>query len=96
MIVSKETGLSYLERCADAFMVHLDKGTFEGHFGMWTVFGGEPPQDPLGFYIDFTTAITESCRAYGTSSSCLVRQITPDYQMFGKWGAPRIVRKKFA
>lgn len=76
--------------CADAFMHHLDAGTFDAHFGEWTVFGGEPPRDPLGFYQDYGAAIRAGYQKYGLESF-MVRQIRRDYAIFGKAGAPRIL-----
>lgn len=88
MQIDRVVERAYLERCADAFMEHLTQGAFETHMREWTVFGGETPKDPLGFYDSFASAIAAGYQTYGLKSF-LVRKITPDYLLFGKWGAPK-------
>jgi hypothetical protein len=86
---------AYIERCADAFMAHLDQGTFDSHVHEWTVFGGEVPCDPLGFYKDYKEALTAGYKAYGLASF-LVREIKPEYRIFGRRGAPIIASSRMA
>ena len=91
MKVDRIAERKYLERCADAFMVHLDQGTFGEHMDEWTIFGGDPPKNPLGFYKTHSDAVSEGYRAYGLQPF-LMRKITPDYAMFGKWGVPKLLK----
>lgn len=91
MDIDRKAERVYLERCMDSFMEHLDRGAFDAHMNEWTVFGGEPPKDPLGFYKKYSDAIGAGYTAYGLQPF-MVSEITFGHKIFGRWGAPKIVR----
>ena len=95
MPIDMEVQREYLERCANAFMEHLDNGTFDSHMDEWTVFGGEPPKDPLGFYGTYAKAIRAGYDTYQLQSF-MVRKITRAYKIFGRGGVPMIASGKLA
>lgn len=57
--------------------------------GKWTVFGGEPPKDPLGYYDSYSDAINAGYGEYKLKNF-MVHKITPEHKIWGRWGAPKI------
>ncbi len=66
----------YISRCEAAFEDHFNRGTFKGHIGEWTLFGGEEPKDPVGFYQTQQDALREGYSKFGPDANMLVRQVT--------------------
>ena len=87
--IDREAERKYLSRCMDAFMEHLDRGTFDDKMGKFTIFGGEPPRDPLGYYDTYSDAINAGYRTYKLGPF-MVQQITMGHKIFGRWGNPKI------
>ena len=73
-----------LEPEIKAFMEQLPRMLSE-HEGEYTVFKGN---QALGFWKDRTTAEAEGLRVYGVNVPMLIRQVSAEYTIYGRYGKP--------